>query len=97
MHLPSQIFSREGLEVDGANGRVLIKTDEDLKKCFDIFNAQLNSALTRAVNAEEEISRRGSEIIRLERELAEVRARVDTEYQRGYQTAMEDTSSWNVG
>ncbi len=96
MRLPSQIFSIAGLDVEGANGTVTIHTEEDLKKCFDIFNEQLNTALTRAVNAEEEVSRRGGEINRLERQLEEAKARVDTEYQRGYQTAMEETAAWNV-
>ncbi len=88
---PSENLFTNGivLTVEGPDGKRTIRNLQDLTLLVEDFNEELNTVLSQRVDLEEKLSKSGGRIAELER-------KVEESYQRGYDAAMLESSSWDV-
>jgi predicted nuclease with TOPRIM domain len=84
-----EYMSPEKLCVEGPDGRRFIDTRKDLEKLIEDFNEELNTVLSQRVDLEEKLAKANGRVAELER-------KVEESYQRGYEAAMLENSSWDV-
>lgn len=79
------------LWVQGPNGPRMLSSTEDILKLVDDFNEELNTVLTKHIALAEQLNKACQEYV------AAACASAESEgYAKGYQAAMEESSSWNI-